>query len=79
MSQEYVLLASDVAGVPVLPFSCSGTEAVRRVAAGSLAPGSTVAEWDGRDTAGQLVRDGTYFAQVVAGSWVATGRVVLVR
>jgi hypothetical protein len=57
----------------------AGGRLVRRLAAGSLVVESNVTEWDGRNATGHRVPAGIYLARVVAGSRVASGRVVLVR
>lgn len=52
---------------------------VRNLAAGELARGTTVFEWDGRDDAGAHQSHGIYFARLVTGSRASTGRLLLLR
>ncbi len=52
---------------------------VRRLQAGSLAAGSQVLTWDGRDGTGRSVASGVYFARLRVERRTLTARVLLVR
>jgi alkaline phosphatase len=52
---------------------------VRRLQAGSLAAGSQVLTWDGRDGTGRSVASGIYFARLRVERRTLTARVLLVR
>lgn len=52
---------------------------VRRLVDGALAAGSYRLVWDGRDQMGQRVATGVYFYRLIGASFVAAGRVALVR
>jgi hypothetical protein len=46
---------------------------------GAMAPGRHVAEWDGRDHNGRKVSAGVYFCRLMADSYSASSRIVLLR
>ncbi len=52
---------------------------VRRLHTGSMASGSRVLVWDGRDGSGRAAASGVYFVRLTTGREALTGRVVIVR
>jgi len=52
---------------------------VRTLAAGAWAEGSCAITWDGRDAAGRVVPEGTYFLRGAIGESPVRGKIVIVR
>jgi flagellar hook assembly protein FlgD len=52
---------------------------VRRLAEGQRPAGAFSTPWDGRDDNGREMPTGVYFARVVTGEGMVTGKVVLAR
>ena len=52
---------------------------VRTLAQGTLAAGTQVREWDGRDTRGRPVTAGIYLVRLTAFKTVLTEKIVLVK
>jgi len=52
---------------------------VRQLYTGSMAGGTRVLVWDGRNSQGQAVGSGVYFVRMVTGRETLTDRVVIVR
>jgi hypothetical protein len=71
-----VVLLAESAYARVDVYDVSGRR-IRNLAAGELARGATVLAWDGRDDNGVRQRHGIYFARLVTGGQVRTGRLLL--
>ncbi len=52
---------------------------IKTLATGKYAPGEHVAEWDGRNEAGQQVASGVYFYTLRAGSFRQTKKMLLLE
>ncbi len=52
---------------------------VRELVRGPLKAGTHAIPWDGRDDAGQAVSSGVYLSRLSAGTWSATGKMLLMK
>jgi hypothetical protein len=72
-------IEADRAGPAALAIVDVQGRVVRRLDAGTLAPGTRVLPWDGRDAAGARLPPGVYLARLEVAGRVAWSRVTLLR
>ena len=65
--------------VDLIVFDIKGAEVRRLVSSEALLPGSHSVVWDGRNERGQRLSSGVYFTKLIAGKYVESKKMVLVK